>query len=516
MTEQSANKRLAKNTMLLYVRMILLMVVSLYTSRVVLAALGFDDYGIYNVVGGAVSMFAFINLALGNASSRFITVALGKGDKDHLVKVFNAAFWIHFGVAILIVVLCETIGLWFLYHKMVIPPDRFNAAFWVFQFSVIASVASIICVPFNATIIAHERMGAFAYISLIDAGLKLAIAYLITVVPTDKLILYGALYLFVNLLDILIYQIYCIRHFDEVKFRKLQDALIVKEISKFAGWALLGNLAYVGYTQGLNILLNIFFGPVLNAARGIAVQIQTAVKGFVTNFQTAVNPQITKAYAKDDSNRMQFLIFGSSKISFYMMLCIVVPLSVEAPVILKIWLDRVPEYTSQFLVLTLCIMLIDTLANPLIIANNATGNIKRYQVVQGGLLLLYIPIAYVVLKCGGNPTSVFWVELIMFYATHFVRVWIICPKIGISILTYIKKIIVPTTLVAITSASVPVTILLALPNTLISFLIIVIISIIGVLICSYTIGLNKTERIMIRGKAVALLGKIKAALPSIH
>ncbi len=505
----NANKRLAKNTLLLYIRMILLLAVSLYTSRIILAALGFDDYGIYNVVGGVVSMFAFINAAMGNASSRFITYALGKGDNEHSINVFNVSILVHALLAIIIVILAENIGLWFFYNKMIIPASRMTAAFWVYQLSIISCVATILCVPFNATIIAHEKMGAFAYISLLDAILKLGIAFAITVTSSDRLVLYALLYLGVNLLNIVIYQIYCFRKFETVKFQRPKNYAIMKEMMGFAGWSLIGNLATLCCIQGLNLLLNVFFGPVVNAARGIAYQIQGAVKGFITNFQMAINPQITKSYAAEDYKRLQQLIVFGSKFSFCLMLCIMLPISLEIKPILHIWLGKVPDYTAQFAILTMGVLLIDTLANPLGIANNATGKIRNYQIVEGGTLLLILPVAYIVLKMGGNPISVFWVQLVIMFFVQILRIFLVCHKIHMPKSKYVYQVLFRVLLVAGCSVVVPILVWYTLPQNLLSFIAVVITSIGSTLFCAYYLGLNSYEKANVSTKISSFTNKLK-------
>lgn len=465
-----------------------------------IAALGFDDYGIYNVVGGVVTMFAFINAAMGNATNRFITYALGKGDKDHTINVVNTSLLVHILISILIVILAETVGLWFLYHKMVIPASKFTAALWVYQFSVIACVATIMCGPFYAIIVAHERMGAFAFISILDVIFKLGIAYAITLASSQRLILYAALYLVVNLLDILIYQIYCIRNFDDVKFRKPKDLTLLKEMTGFASWSLIGNLAYILSTQGVNVLLNVFFGPVVNAARGIAVQVQSAIKGFVTNFQLAINPQITKSYAAGEIERLNDLIVAGSKFSFFLLLCITLPISLEIKPILALWLVNVPDYTAQFAVLTLCVSLVDTLANPLGIANNATGSIRNYQLVEGGTLLLILPIAYIVLKLGGNPVSVFLTQLIITIIVQILRIFLVCHKINMRKADYFSKIILRVTIVTVCSV-VPSVILAHFLNGLtLSIIYVPIISAILVVSFSFLLGLSKSEKEVLLNK----------------
>lgn len=510
MSNSLENKRVAKNSILLYGRMLLMLVISLYTSRVILEALGFNDYGIYNVVGGIVTMFTFINSAMGNASSRFITFAIGKGEKDNIIDVFNSSLLVHVTISILIIILSETIGLWLLYNKLVIPPDRFTAACWVYQLSVISCVANIMCVPFNATIIAHEKMGAFAYISLIDAVLKLIIAYSITIVSGDRLVVYAILLFGVQLTNILIYQIYCIRNFDIIKLRKLTDYRIMHEMSKFAGWSLIGNLAYIGYTQGLNILLNIFFGPVVNAARGIAVQVQNAVRGFVTNFQMAINPQITKSYAKNNYGRLHELIFASSKFSFFLLLCFVLPISIESNNILHLWLGNVPQYSAQFLVLTLSVLLIDCLANPLGIANNATGNIRNYQLVEGGMLLLIVPIAYIGLKLGGNPDTVFVVQLLVMIIVQTLRIFLVCHKIRMSRKLYMKNVILRVFTVGGASIVIPMLIynMVTIEDAIVSILIITVFSWISIFTFTYILGLNSNEREFINSKTKIILKRI--------
>ena len=375
----SENKRIAKNTMYLYLRMIFLLVVGLYTSRVTLAALGVSDYGIYNVVGGIVSMFVFINYAMINSTQRYITYELGRGDIKRLSVIFSTSINIHAIISLIIFILSESIGLWFFYNKMTIPPDRINAAFWVFQFSIIACFVNIMSVPYNALIIAHEKMSAFAYISLLDAVMKLGIVCMLITYGGDRLILYGVLVLLVTIIDCVIYGQYCIRKFPESKYHYVVDKPLMAEMTKFASWNLLGNFSYVCYTQGLNLLLNVFFNPVVNAARGIAVQVQTVVSNFSYNVENAIKPQITKSYAQQDMQRMHTLIFVSAKVAFYVLLLISLPIILEAHQLLNLWLVEVPEHTANFVRLTILTLLSESLTNPLLTAAQATGDMKKYQ-----------------------------------------------------------------------------------------------------------------------------------------
>lgn len=503
------NKLIVKNTLLLYGRMLLLLAVSLYTSRVVLAVLGIDDYGLYNVVGGIVSMFSFVNLAMSNSSNRYIAFALGKGDATELKEVVDATCMIHWLIAGLILLLAETIGLWFLLNKIVVPEGREVAAFWAYQFSIISCVISIVSVPYNALIIAHEKMGTFAFVSILDAMLKLLIVFLIQISGFDKLILYSVLMVCVVLIDRIIYRVYCHRFFEEsrnIRFRRVPQ---LKEMSLFAGWSLFGNLAFMGYTQGLNILLNTFFGPSVNAARGVAVQMEGAIKGFVTNFQTAVNPQIVKSYAHGEMQRLHNLIYASSKLSFFLLYCMVLPVCVESDAILNIWLKDVPNHTVVFTILILMISLCEPLRNPIDRANMATGNIRKYQIIEGCMLMAILPIAYCVLRLGGAPYTVFIVQLGMIYLVQVVRLFIVCPKINMSKREYLIKVICPIVYVTLSASFLPILLFLLIPKSIISTIAVVAVSVVSVLICSYYLGLTTNERLLVRSKIMEIRSKIK-------
>ena len=342
------NKRIAKNTLLLYFRMLLLMVVSLYTSRVVLNALGVEDFGIYNVVGGVVAMFTVISGSLSAAISRFITFELGKGDGEGLKNTFSAAVTIQLLLSLVIVLLIESVGVWFLNAKMTIPADRLAAANWVLQFSIVTFVINLVSVPYNATIIAHERMSAFAYISIFEAVGKLAVAFLITVSPIDRLVFYAVLMCAVAVSVRLMYGRYCKRHFTECTYRFRWDKELLRRMSGFAGWNFIGAASAVLRDQGGNIVINLFAGPAVNAARGISVQVNNAVTGFVQNFMTALNPQITKSYASGDRDYMMTLIYQGARLSFYMLLLLSLPVLVNTHYILGLWLKTVPGHTVLF------------------------------------------------------------------------------------------------------------------------------------------------------------------------
>ena len=414
MTNSSSNnKRIAKNTLLLYIRMLFLMVVSLYTSRVVLNALGVEDFGIYNVVGGVVAMFSMLSGSLSAAITRFITYELGTGNRENLKKIFSSAVTIQIGLAVVIILLAEAVGVWFLNVKMNIPEERIVAANWVFQFSILTFSINLISVPYNASIIAHERMSAFAYISILEALGKLVIAFLITVSPMDRLIFYALLMCAVALLVRLVYGYYCKKHFEECTYHFLWDKELLKRMFGFAGWNFIGASSAVLRDQGGNVVINLFCGPVVNAARGIASQVNTAVHGFVSNFMTALNPQITKSYASGNRDYMMTLIFQGARLSFYMLLVLSLPIFVNTYYILTLWLKIVPEHTASFVQLILLFGLSESISNPLITAMLATGKIRNYQLVVGGLQLMNLPVSYILLRIGLFPEIVIVVAIIL-------------------------------------------------------------------------------------------------------
>lgn len=494
------NKRIAKNTLLLYFRMLFMMAVSLYTSRVVLNALGVEDFGIYNVVGGVVAMFGFLNSAMSTSTQRYITFELGRNDFKQLNKVFNISISIHAFISIVILILAETIGLWFLYHKMTIPVERMDAALWAYQGAIASTIILIMSVPYNATIIAHEKMSAFAYISVLEVVLKLLIVYLLLIGDFDKLKLYAVLMFSVQLIIRFIYGNYCKRHFPETKILFCKDWTLFKNMLAFAGWNLWGNCAAIAFTQGVNILLNMFFGPAVNAARGIAVQVQNAVTQFSFNFQTALNPQITKSYATGDYTYMHKLIFRSSKFTFFLLLFLSLPILLETETILTIWLGNVPEHTVNFLRLILCVTIIDATANPLMVSAAATGKVKVYQSVVGGILLAILPISYVVLKLGGNPESVFIVHLSICIIAFITRLYIIAPLVNLKLAQYFKIVILKCFTMLIIASILPISLKILLPCSFVNFFLVCLSCIISILSSIYFIGLDQDEKRFINKK----------------
>ena len=449
MMTQSNNKRIVKNTLFLYIRMFLMMGISLYTSRIILATLGVTDYGIYNVVGGVVTMLGFLTGAMSSATQRFLLVTLGINDVEGLRTTFHSALLIHFIIAFIVLFLAETIGLWFLNVQMNIPVTRMEAANWAYQATVISFAFSLFIVPYNASVIAHERMGAFAYIGIFDAVAKLAIAYLLLVIGYDHLIVYSILLLLVGIISNLLYIIYARTHFTECTMNFSLDKEYFKSIMNFAGWNLIGNLAYVVKSQGINILINIFCGPAINAARGIGFQVNQAVTSFVTNFQMALNPQITKSHAQGDMDYLNELIFRGTLYSFYLMLFLSMPILVNTHFILSIWLVEVPQYSVEFVQLAIILSLCDTLYRPLLTAHLATGKIKNLQIIVGVVNLLNLPVSYFLLKMGFNVLCTMWVAIAISLITLLLRIFCYCSIEVFPVLNFVKQVLLRVLLVSL-------------------------------------------------------------------
>lgn len=475
--------------------MLLTMAISLYTSRVILRVLGVEDFGIYNVVGGVVAMFSFINGAMTTAIQRYITFSQGQGDENRQNKIFCTSINVQFCIAAILFVLAESIGLWFLYNKLIIPAERFDAAFWAFQCSMLSSVVLIMTVPYNATIIAHEKMSAFAYLSIIEVFMKLLIIYLLLLSPFDKLIVYAVLILLVQAIVCVSYRIYCHRNFVETKYRFAYDKKLFREMVSFASWSLFGNMAAVAYTQGLNLMLNIFFGPVVNAARAVSVQVQNAITGFIVNFQTAINPQITKSYASDNRDYMYSLVYRSGRFSYFLMLTMTCPIVIATPLILRLWLHEVPENTVVFVRLMLLTSLIYTLSNPLIVLAQATGKVRKYQLVAGGVLLTIIPISYLCLKMGAPAWSVFLVHACVESVDLFVRAYLLRSMMNFSVRGYLKSVILPVLLVTLLASMLPVAMLKIFDITsIIPGFATAVLSVCSVLLAIYIVGITKAEK----------------------
>ena len=447
----SNHTRIAKNSIYLALRMFVTMLISLFTSRLTLQLLGVSDYGVYSVVGGLVAMVSYINSAMSNSTGRFITYTLGQKDFIQLKKIFNTCIYVNLFLCGIILLLGETIGLWFFYEKLNLPEDTRSVAFIIYQLSIASTILSIMTLPYTSLIVAHEKMKVFAYFAIIDTLLKLGILYLLYITPFGRLITYTILMFATSCIYSLIYLIYSHSKFKESHINMVVDKTAAKDMVKFAGWSLFGCTASITYTQGLNLLLNIFGGTIVNAARGLAVQIQGIFTNFVNNFQTAVNPQIIKTYASNEMAEFHKLIFLSSKYSYYIVLIIACPIMINLETLIKWWLGEVPPYLSSFTLLIIWITLVNTLSNSIMKAVDASGKIKVYHIVVGCFLMLILPMSYVALKIGFPLYSVFVVQLIFSAIALFVRIAIARSLIKITILDFTQAVLLPVGLVTILS-----------------------------------------------------------------
>lgn len=495
----SDSKRIAKNTFFLSLRMLLMMAVSLYTSRIVLDILGFEDFGIYNVVGGIVLVLGFLNGALQTASSRFITVSLGTSDNSGTAKMFSEITFVNIILGVLVLIIGETVGLWFLYTKLQIPADRFDTALWVYQISLLTVMISIVSVPYNALIIAHERMKVFAYISLFDAISKLLLVISLRYfLNFDKLLLFALFVFCVQVIDRLIYRFYCLRNFKESRIIWSFDKSSIYTIFKFITWSAYGSIASVGFTEGLNILLNMFFGPTINAARGVSVQVQNAIVAFSDNFQTAINPQIIKSVAASNFNYSRNLLITSSKFSFFLLCILSLPMIMETDFVLGIWLKSVPPHTVNFVRLMLVIRIWSVLANPLRVVNQAEGNIRKFQIYEGSFLLLIVPISYFSLYYLDFPEVVFIVHFIIELFAQLIRLKMVLPKIQMSIKEYFFKVYLRVLPIFIIPSFAALFFYMRLEQSTYRFILISTIIEFQLLVLIYTVGMNTSERTTIK------------------
>ena len=490
----SNNKRIAKNTLILYARMFLVMLISLYTSRVILKTLGVSDFGIFNVVGGVVVMMNVINGAMSVSTQRYLTFELGRKDMTQFKNTFSMCMNIFIGLSFLILVIGETIGLWFVNTYLVIPEERIIAANWVYQFALLSCICSLLSNPYNAAIIAHERMNVFAYIGIAEVLLKLFIVYLLLIVPFDRLATYGALTFFSSFIITNIYRFYCRQHFPETSYRFYWNKALFRSLFSYTGWNLFGSLSGVAKGQGLNILINMFFGPSVNASRGIAYQVNGVVHSFFSNFYTAVRPQITKYYAEGDLKNMHKLVFNSSKMAYFLILLDSLPLIIETPFIIQLWLGQTPEYVVPFVRLIIVITAIDSMSTPLMTAIHATGDNRLYQFMVGFIMILTLPISYVFLRLGFSPVSVFVISLVLSLLSLFVRLGIANRQIRIPFMEYTIQVVFRSFAVALMACILPL-IIHNLMNE--GWSCIICICIVCVICCgasAYFIGLNREEK----------------------
>lgn len=489
---ESNNKRIAKNTLMLYFRQILILLVSLYTVSVVLNTLGIEDYGIYSVVGGIVSFFSFLSGTMASATQRFFSFSLGQNDLDKLKKTFSVNLIIYFAIAFVALLLLETIGLWFVNEHLNVPIDRLDAARWIFHFSVVTFVFTIFSTPFMAIIIAHEDMHIYAYVSIVEAILKLGVVFLLVYLPWDKLELYGMLILGVTIITTLIYLIICLRKYAECQFKKFYwDYLLLKEIAVFTGWTLFGQITSVARNQAVTILLNQMYNPVVVAARAIAVNITSQINTFSNNFNTGLYPPIIKAYAVDDKKEMFSLLFNGSKITFFLMWVFALPFLLETEIILTLWLKNPPEYAVLFTRLAMIEVLINAVSLPIATAARAPGKMRVYELSLGCIQIAIFIASWLVLKWGGAAYAVFVVAIIANVVMFIVRLLIVRNLVGLALRPFFKNVVVPVTLVALVSGIPAFAVHFVVPHNILFAILTVFASVLFVCLSMFYIGIDK-------------------------
>ena len=481
--------------------MLFLMLIGLYTSRVILKTLGVSDYGTYNLVGGVISMFSILTSSLSTAISRFITFELGKRQSERLNRVFSTSVNVQLILGLIVVLFSETIGVWFLNTHLQIPAERIVAANWVLQCAIASFVLGLLMVPYNASLIAHENMNIFAYISILEAVLKLAIVFALYISPYDKLITYAILLFVVSCLIRWIYAAYCKRHYEECRYHFTYDKPLLKEMTGFAGWNLLGDGSWILNNYGVNILLNMFFGPVtglvLNAARGIATQVDNVVQNFVRNFMTALNPQITKSYASGDFEYMHKLVFAGAKYSFFLMMFFAIPICLETELILNLWLDVVPDYAVIFVQLTLLSSMCVILGNTLITSVFATGKIRNYELVMGLMALSNFPITWIAFKLGASPVAAYVIYFCVYFSMIFVRLYMVKDLIHMSAWRYVKEVFFRVAIVGAFAVLIPLLITYFQEDSVTRFIGVCLSSIVCGMGSVLLLGMKKDERTLV-------------------
>lgn len=476
--------------------MAIVMLVSLYASRKVLNVLGVEDFGIYNVVSGIVILFSFMNAAMTNASQRYLSFALGKEDRRELLKVFSTSIFLHFAIILLLVVLTETLGLWYVREKLSIPEGKYTQAVITYHLAILATCINIIRVPFQATIISYEHMSKYAIISIVESVLKLLSVCLLPIIPGNKLLLYSLLIIIINLIILTIYICICVLDY-RLKLIYVSDGRLIKEFISFSGWNMLGGIADVTYQQGTNLIINSFYGVTVNAAVGIMNQVRTAVYSFVSNLQLAANPQIIKSYSNQDYNYFLSLISLVSRLSYYMMLALAIPLIINMDYILTIWLKTVPNYSSVFCRLILIYCLIDSLSGPLWVSIQATGNMKYYQIFISTILILNLPLSQAALHYGFAPEVVYIIQIILCVVALVVRVILAHKYINMNVMYYIKEVLLRIIAVTILSSSFSL-LFINLCDGFWKLLLTFFINLVSLLCAVYFIGINNAERARIR------------------
>lgn len=493
--EENRNKRIAKNTAFMYIRMIVLMLISLYTVRVVLKYLGVEDYGIYNLIGGVVVLFSFISNSSGAATQRYLNFAMGKDNSDEVQHVFSASIIIHLAVALIFIILSEPVGIWCVNKYLNIPQERLSAANWVLQLSLITTVLGVIKIPYNAAIIAHEKMSFYAIMSIFDGIAKLGIAFLISIFPYDKLIFYTFLIAIVNILTFIIQKIYVNKKFSECNLVLHNDKTLYKELVSFSGWSLLSSVGSTCSNQVLTMIMNRFFGVIANAAMGVANQVNNAVYQLISNFQVAFEPQITKSYAANERDYLLDLIFKTSKFSFFLLWIFILPLSLNADIVLKVWLSEVPEYSVIFLRIILIYSLIDAMTGPLWMVSYAVGNIKNYQIVAFIVSLISVPIAWLLFKIGFPP---YWIVILRVLSNFIFSCWrlgYLKKRMDFPVIKFLIKVLLPSLAVVCLTLLISFAVFIFMKfNIIAQFFVSCTVTVFANFVTMWFIGCRKNER----------------------
>lgn len=506
---ETSNKRILKNTIFLYIRMFIMMVLSFFTTRIVLQKLGASDYGVYNVVGGFVSMFTLLNSILQTGTNRFLALSLGKGDKANNKLTFSTAFVIHLLIAGIVFVLLESFGIWFLNSKLNIESSRLFAANWVFQLSVISCMLTITQTPFTAAITANEKFEIYAYLSIFDVILKVLIVYLLVVIHGDKLIVYAILMLSSTFVTMSLNRYYCVRKFDECAFSLKLDKKLFKEMVLFSGWTTIGHLSAVLNGQGVNVLLNLFFGTIINASRGLAITVVTTVKQFVGGFTTAAVPQLVKYYGMGDKEKFNKLVFNISQVTLFLLAIFIVPIMLEIDYVLKLWLTEVPAYTSTFIKISLILAFISYSNFMIDQAVNAIGRVKEMNLWVTPIYLIVVPISYVILKEGGGPTTTYWVSSAPMIIALFLNLFILNRYYGFPVKDYLFRIVVKNLFFILLASIVPLIVQYYMYPGLLRFIVVCLLSVLSTVIIMYYFALSNDARCIVRSKVNGVLLKMK-------
>ena len=492
----SNNKRVAKNTLFLYLRMIIVMLITLYTTRALLATLGVEDYGVYNVVCGFVSMFSFLNTSMANGTQRYYNYEIGKNEESGVSKIFSHAVVIQIAMALAILFVVETFGLWYLFNKMVIPDDRFGAAMWIFQFSMLQLFLVMITVPYSAAVMAYEKMDFYALVSIIDAILKLVIVLILPYAPFDTLVYYGALMTLISVLNFILNWGYTRQKFKTITFSANWDKSLFGSMLSFSGWNIFGSVSHMMQGQGVNLILNAFWGTVVNAANGVASQVNAAVNSLTAGFVTAVRPQMIKSYASGDVEYLKKMYYSVSKLTFYLVMILAVPLIGEIDIVLDVWLGngKYPAMTALFCQLTIFMTLCNSYATPTSIIIHATGKMKKFQIIVSSVTLMIVPIAYVAAKMGCEAPLIIFLSAIITIAAQITRIVLIKEQVDFPVVDYCKKVFFPTWAVLIVSLLVAYLLHSATPQVFIWSIVRMGASVLFACSSIYLIGINKSEK----------------------